>query len=332
MGAGEITTPVTSAVMRDGGAGGASRGNEVHRGRARGSPAAQELPVTRTHEGETPLHQANGSIAQRGCLPRLPLEASSAEQRLGDLPIGSLGEMTIKGAHHQHEAVTALPRERKRFSTVIRSPAGDSPPQAQRCLRAPGEIIIERHDDRQRLVAWSVTQPKTKLANAVSDDHISTIRTDVLGMSTSKLCEVKGLSPKPAIRRRLEQNDRGQHLRPPEHGHPIGGKPWVDRESSAPNARRGRPLSCPRNRRRRRLLAPSFCSLLDRPGYGAGIPTQNPADRGASSSHVRSKTANRRPVASLVPQDALHVKDVRRPRAADTRATAVCGSRMDGIT
>ena len=215
---------------------------------------------------------------------------------------------------------------------MTRSPAPDSRPQAQRCLGARGEIIIERHDDRQRLVWWSVTHPETTLAILVSDDHVSAIRADVLGTSSSELCEVKRLSPKQAIRRRLEQNDRRQHFWPPEHGHPIGGKPWIDRESSAPNARRGHPLSCPRNRRRRRPLAPSFRSLLDRPGYGAGIPTQNPADLGASSTHVRSETANRRPVASLVPQDALHAKDVCRPRAADSRATAAWGSRTQDIT
>jgi hypothetical protein len=218
--------------------------------------------------------------------------------------------MTIERTHHGYEAVTALPGECKRFSSVTRSAAPDSPPQAQRCLGAHGEIIIKRHDDRQRLVWWCVTQPETKLAHVVSDDDVSAIRADVLGTSSSELCEVKRLSPKQAIRRRLEQNDCRQHFWPPEHGHPIGGKPWIDRESSAPNARRGHPLSCPRNRRRRRPLAPSFRSLLDRPGYGAGIPTQNPADLGASSTHVRSETANRRPVACLVPQDALRAKDV----------------------
>ena len=214
---------------------------------------------------------------------------------------------------------------------MTRNPAPDSPPQAQRCLGARGEIIIKRNDDRQRLVWWSVTQPETKLAQLVSGHHVSAIRTDVLGTSSSELCEVKRPGFNKASRRRLEQNDRGQHLRPPEHGRPIGSKPWIDQESSAPNARRGHPLSCPRNRRRRRPLAPSFRSLLDRPGYGAGIPTQNPADLGASSSHVRSKTANRRPVTSLVPQDALHAKDVCRPRAADLRAAAAWGSRTDDI-
>jgi hypothetical protein len=210
--------------------------------------------------------------------------------------------MTIERTHHGYEAVTALPGECKRFSSVTRSAAPDSPPQAQRCLGARGEIIIKRHDDRQRLVWWSVTQPETKLTHVVSDDDVSAIRADVLCTSGSELCEVKRLSPKQGIWRRLEQNDRRQHFWPPEHGHPIGGKPWIDRESSAPNARRGHPLSCPRNRRRRRPLAPSFRSLLDRPGYGAGIPTQNPADLGASSTHVRSETANRRPVACLVPK------------------------------
>ena len=240
--------------------------------------------------------------------------------------------MTIERTHHGYEAVTALPGECKRFSTVTRSAAPDSPPQAQRCLGARGEIIIKRHDDRQRLVWWSVTQPETKLAHVVSDDDASAIRADVLGTSGSELCEVKRLSPKQGIRRRLEQNDCRQRFWPPEHGHPIGGKPWIDRESSAPNARRGHPLSCPRNRRRRRPLAPSFRSLLDRPGYGAGIPTQNPADLGASSTHVLSEIANRRPVASLVPKDALHANDVYRPRAADSRARPEWGSRTQDIT
>ena len=78
--------------------------------------------------------------------------------------------MTIERTHHGYEAVTALPGECKRFSTVTRSAAPDSPPQAQRCLGARGEIIIKRHDDRQWLLWWSVTQPEAKLTHVVSDD------------------------------------------------------------------------------------------------------------------------------------------------------------------
>jgi hypothetical protein len=104
--------------------------------------------------------------------------------------------MTIERTHHGYEAVTVLPGECKRFSNMTRSPAPDSPPQAQRRLSARGEIIIKGHDDRQRLVWWSVKQPETKLAHVVSDDHASAIRTDVLGTSSSELCEVKPLSPK----------------------------------------------------------------------------------------------------------------------------------------
>jgi len=95
--------------------------------------------------------------------------------------------MTIERTHHGYEAVTALPGECKRFSSVTRSAAPDSPPQAQRCLGAHGEIIIERHDDRQRLVWWSVTHPETTLAILVSDDHVSAIQTDALGTSSSEL-------------------------------------------------------------------------------------------------------------------------------------------------
>jgi hypothetical protein len=72
--------------------------------------------------------------------------------------------MTIERTHHGYEAVTALPGEGNRLSNITRNPAPDSPPQAQRCLGARGEIIIKRNDDRQRLVWWSVTQPETKLA------------------------------------------------------------------------------------------------------------------------------------------------------------------------
>src|SRR6516162_2886395 len=126
--AGEITTFLTPRGTRDHAGRGAFRENEGHGRRARGLPAAQELAVTRTHEGETALYQANGPITQRGRLPHLPLEASRAEQHLGDLPIGSFGKMTIECAHHEHEAVTALPCERKRFSTVTRSLPPDSPP------------------------------------------------------------------------------------------------------------------------------------------------------------------------------------------------------------
>src|SRR5690349_13619960 len=104
--------------------------------------------------------------------------------------------MTIERTHHGYEAVTVLPGECKRCSNMTRCTAPYSRPQAQRCLSMLREIIINGHDDRQRLVWWSVKQPETKLAHVVSDDHASAIRTDVLGTSSSELCEVKPLSPK----------------------------------------------------------------------------------------------------------------------------------------
>ena len=63
MGLVKITTPVTSAVTRDNAERRALRENEGHGCRARRLlPAAQELAVTRPHEDETALHQANGPI------------------------------------------------------------------------------------------------------------------------------------------------------------------------------------------------------------------------------------------------------------------------------
>ena len=58
-------------------------------------PAAQELTVARAHEGATTLHQPNGPVTQRGRLPRLPLEASRAEQHLGYFAIRSFRKVAI---------------------------------------------------------------------------------------------------------------------------------------------------------------------------------------------------------------------------------------------
>ena len=169
-----------------------------HRRAGRRLPAAQELAVARTHEGETTLHQPNGSVTQRGRLPRLPLEASRAEQHLGYLAIRSFGKVAIDCTQHEHETITALAGECKRFATVTCTPRLDSRPQAQRRLGARGEIIIQWHDDRQRLAWWSVRQAETKITGAVSDNDVSAILSDVLGTSTAELRDVKRPSPEKA--------------------------------------------------------------------------------------------------------------------------------------
>jgi hypothetical protein len=100
----------------------------------------------------------------------------------------------------------------------------------------------------------------------------------------------------------FEDNDRRKCLRSPEYRRLIGRKPWIDGETRAPNAGRGLRSSCPRSRRRRRLLGRSSRSLLDTPGYVAGIPTRSRADRDVSGSHFQRETASLKQQASQAPE------------------------------
>jgi hypothetical protein len=148
----------------------------------------------------------------------------------------------------------------------------------------------------------SITQPKAKFAHFVAEDQISSVSTESLGEHSSKLCGIKRPSMGKPFGCGFEDNDRRKCLRSPEYRRLIGRKPWIDGETRAPNAGRGLRSSCPRSRRRRRLLGRSSRSLLDTPGYVAGIPTRSRADRDVSGSHFQRETASLKQQASQAPE------------------------------
>ena len=158
-----------------------------------------------------------------------------------------------------------------------------------------------------------------------ANDQVPTMFIDLLGNVRSEASDVNGGCDGKTCGSRREQDDGGQHLWLPEDGRLIGSNVRVDWERSAPNARQGARVLFPRPLRRRRPLEQWCCSLLDRQDCDAGTPTRTPVDRDPSDSHARLMTANRRPVASLVPARCATRKGCPPSPSIDSRVCASWG-------
>jgi hypothetical protein len=75
------------------------------------SGAAEQLSIPVSHQGESVLYQADGTVAQRRRFPGLSLKLACAEQHFGYLSIRGRSEMAIESAQHEDEAIAALPGE-----------------------------------------------------------------------------------------------------------------------------------------------------------------------------------------------------------------------------
>jgi hypothetical protein len=89
-------------------------GQSKSRKRVKESAPAKQPAVARLHQSKPTSDQSDGRVAKRRCLPQLELESAGAKEHVGDLTVGRIGEMTVKGAQHEHEAVMPLSSKRKR--------------------------------------------------------------------------------------------------------------------------------------------------------------------------------------------------------------------------
>ena len=175
---------------------------------------------------------------------------SRAEQHFGDLSIRGVGEMTIERTQHEYEAVAALPAECKRFSIVTRCAAPDPRPQAQRRLGAHGQIIVERHDDRQRLLRGP---SRTQRRNSLHSFRTITYRPSGRLARQSCLRVVRGQTAEPQ-RSCLAPvgTTRSQAILRAARTRPPGPRPAVDRPGKLTPQRRAK------------------ASIIDAPGTGVG--------------------------------------------------------------
>jgi len=195
-----------------------------------------------------------------------------------------------------------------------------------RCGRgAHGEVAVRRQDDRQRLIWLERIDAEAKLLVSAANNQMPAMFIDVLGNVRPEACDVNRRWDRKACGSGREQDHRGQHLRLPEDSRLIGSKLRIGRERSAPNARQGARVLFPRPLRRRRPLEQWCCSLLDRQDSDAGTPTRTPVDRDPSDSHARLMTANRRPLASLVPAKCATRKGCPPSPPTDSRVSARWG-------
>jgi len=228
--------------------------------------------------------------------------------------------MTVESAEHEDKAIAVLLGERT--GCFAWRTAMHPRPEARCCCRTSGKVAVKRNNDRQRLIGVECIDAEAKLLISAANNQMPAPFIEALDNVRSEASDVNGRCDTKACRSRREEDNGGQHVWLPEDGRSIGSKLRVDRERSAPNARQGARVLFPRPLRRRRPLEQWCCSLLDRQDFDAGTPTRTPVDRDPSDSHARLMTANRRPLASLVPARCVTRKGCPPSPPTDSRVSA----------
>src|SRR5690348_15866234 len=75
------------------------------------SVAAQQFAVTASHDPDRVFHETDRLTADGGCLPRVPSDGLGAVERVGDLAIARVGEVSVEGAAHQRETLAMTPSD-----------------------------------------------------------------------------------------------------------------------------------------------------------------------------------------------------------------------------
>ena len=120
--------------------------------------AAKELSVPTLHQGKATSDQPNGSIAKRGCFPGFVFQSMRSEKSFSDLAVRSPRETPIQRPQHEDQTSALLLRQGKGFSDTITG-VSDPVPKAQRPFDTRLRLLIDRNDDRERLINRHMGHP-----------------------------------------------------------------------------------------------------------------------------------------------------------------------------
>lgn len=175
----------------------------------------QQCAIAATHQRESGLSQANGSVAQIVGSPIAFGNALRAVYDFGDFPVGGAIYPRVEGA--ERERVPAAAMRGKRMQRFPRWPAIESPPQAPARIQAKVEVAVERKFDRigdgndRRLF-----QPDAMLYALETQYRMPTVRA-LPELALVQVAEIQAdVRVRADERRGPYRNDRRQSLRRPE--------------------------------------------------------------------------------------------------------------------
>ena len=142
------------------------------------SVAAQQLAVTASHHPDRVFHETDRLTADGGCLPRIPRDGLGAVERVGDLTIARVGEVSVEGADHQGETLAMTPGDLPGFWQRTGGTPGQTSLEADEAENANPKIIVQRQQGCELLICSNVAKPQVVVARRVLDDDMGAVGAD----------------------------------------------------------------------------------------------------------------------------------------------------------
>jgi hypothetical protein len=180
------------------------------------SVAAQQLAVTASHHPDRVFHETDCLTADGGCLPRIARDGLGAVERVGDLTIARVGEVSVEGADHQGETLAMTPGDLPGFWQRTGGTPGQTSLEADEAENANPKIIIQRQQGCELLICSNVAKPQVVVARRVLDDDMGAVDADGARPRRAEIDRSEFSSLRIAVRRSDKDNGRRQEFGPPD--------------------------------------------------------------------------------------------------------------------
>jgi hypothetical protein len=180
------------------------------------SVAAQQLAVAASHHPDRVFHETDRLTADGGCLPRIPRDGLGAVERVGDLTIARVGEVSVEGADHQDETLAMTPGDLPGCWQRTGGTPGQTSLEADEAENANPKIIVQRQQGCELLICSNVAKPQVVVARRVLDDDMGAVGADSARPRRAEIDAGKFSSLGIAIRRSDKDNGGRQEIGPPD--------------------------------------------------------------------------------------------------------------------
>ena len=195
---------------------GEPRAIESQAGMSDTSVAAQQLAVTASHHADRVFHETDRLTADGGCLPRIARDGLGAVERVGDLTIARVGEVSVEGADHQGETLAMTPGDLPCLWQRTGGTPGQTSLEADEAENANPKIIIQRQQGCELLICSNVAKPQVVVARRVLDDDMGAVCADGARPRRAEIDAGKFSSLRIAVRRSDKDNGGWQMFGPPD--------------------------------------------------------------------------------------------------------------------
>ena len=146
----------------------------------------EQLAIAASHHPDRVFYETDRLTADGGCFPRITRDGLGAVERVGDLTIGRVSEVSVEGADHQGETLAVTPGDLPGFWQGTGGTPGQTSLEADEAENANPKIIVQRQQGCELLICSNAAKPQVVIARRVLDDDMGAVGADCARPSSSR--------------------------------------------------------------------------------------------------------------------------------------------------